>query len=401
MRRLLLSLILAGVGLALPTTAMATLLPPQSVQVTGKLTANGPFSFTIQTPGKSVGVLSALSNAASHVTAGDYPYVWGGGHGQAGVPSVGIKGPGYNGKRRGFDCSGAVAAVLVSGGLWPAGAPVPNDAGVIQELMRRGLIAPGAGVGPQEVTLYDHPGVHIFMNINGRFFGTSDGGRGANAKGGPGWLNDSAWDVSNRAFRRYHFVAKALQATTMAGSTLAFQPGVGLSLLAAYPIGATVRVIYKTTNAGTMVAQSVTLVGETTATGIVKSVAPGGTSFSVTTATGRVVSFPAPANSTLAAQLLGGQIVVGDTVSVSYISAPRTVLGVTVTAPPTRPRPRPRPRRRRRRRRPLRRRPRRRPRPRPRPRRRWHHPRRPPTTAARASNSASASSFRLHFGITK
>jgi hypothetical protein len=335
MRRLLLSLILAGVGLAVPASAVATLLPPQSIQVTGTLVSNGPFSFTIQMPGKSVGVLSALSSAANRITTEDYPYVWGGGHGQAGIASVGIKGPGYNGKRRGFDCSGAVAAVLVAGGLWPAGASVPNDANVIRELSRRGLIAPGAGVGPQEVTLYDHPGVHIFMNINGRFFGTSDGGRGANAKGGAGWLNDGAWDVGNRAFRRYHFLANALKGSTMAGSMLAFEPGPGLSLLSAFPVGAKVRVIYKTTNAGTMVAQSVTLVGESTATGTVKSVALGGTSFAVTTASGKVLSFPVTASSALAAELLGGQIIVGDTVSVSYITTPRTVLGVTVTAAPT------------------------------------------------------------------
>ena len=55
------------------------------------------------------------------------------------------------------------------------GSGVPNDAGVISYLRQRGEIAPGAGDGPQEVTLYDDPDVHIFMNINGRFFGTSDG----------------------------------------------------------------------------------------------------------------------------------------------------------------------------------------------------------------------------------
>ena len=38
------------------------------------------------------------------------------------------------------------------------------------------MIAPGVGKGPLEVTLWDHPTVHIFMNIDGRFFGTSDGG---------------------------------------------------------------------------------------------------------------------------------------------------------------------------------------------------------------------------------
>ena len=175
--------------------------------MTGTLTSDGAYSFMIQTPGKAVGVLNALTSAANRVAAADYPYVWGGGHGQAGIASVGLKGPGYNGKRRGFDCSGSVVAVLVAGGLWPTGAAVPSDAGVIQYLLRAKLIARGAGAGPQEVTLYDDPGVHIFMNIDGRFFGTSDGGRGGDTRGGPGWLDDGASDVSNPAFKRYHFVA--------------------------------------------------------------------------------------------------------------------------------------------------------------------------------------------------
>jgi hypothetical protein len=339
MRRLFLTLLVAGILLAVPTGATATLLPPRSTEVTGTLTSDGAYSFMIQTPGKAVGVLNALTSAANGVAAADYPYVWGGGHGQAGLASVGIKGPGHNGKRRGFDCSGSVAAVLVAGGLWPTGTPVPSDAGVIQYLLRQKLIARGAGAGPQEVTLYDHAGVHIFMNIDGRFFGTSDGGRGGDAKGGPGWLDDGASDVSNPAFKRYHFVAGALKATTNAGYALAFQFGPGVSLLSAYPVGAKVRVVYKTTTAGTMIAQSVTLVGESTATGTVQTITPGGSSFTVATAAGQTLTFPAAAGSALAGELLDGQIAAGDTVSVSYIkvSGTVTVLGVTVTATPAPP----------------------------------------------------------------
>ena len=64
--------------------------------------------------------------------------------------------------------SGAVAAVLTRVGLWPAGSGVPNDAGMISALLRNRLIAAGPATAPDGVTLYDHPGVHIFMNINGR-----------------------------------------------------------------------------------------------------------------------------------------------------------------------------------------------------------------------------------------
>jgi hypothetical protein len=141
MRRPFLTFLVAGVLLAVPTGAVATQLPPRSTEATGTLTSDSVYSFTIQTAGKAVGVLNALTSAANRVAVADYPYVWGGGHREAGIASVGLKGPGYNGKRRGFDCSGSVVAVLVAGGLWPAGTPVPSDAGVIQYLLRAKLIA--------------------------------------------------------------------------------------------------------------------------------------------------------------------------------------------------------------------------------------------------------------------
>ena len=77
--------------------------------------------------------------------------------------------------------------------------------------------------------------------------------------------------------------------------------------------------VYKTTTAGTMIAQSVTLVGESTVTGTVQPIAPGDSSLTVTTAAGKTLSFPAAAGSALAAELASGQIAAGDTVSVSYI----------------------------------------------------------------------------------
>src|SRR5947209_17405111 len=104
----------AACMLGLPAAAFAD-------SVTGTLSVVGSTSFTIQTPGRAVGVVSALANAANRVTQNDFPYVYGGGHAQAGIASVGIKGHGYNGRRVGYDCSGSVAAVLTGAGLWPAG----------------------------------------------------------------------------------------------------------------------------------------------------------------------------------------------------------------------------------------------------------------------------------------
>ncbi|MGH2862799.1 MAG: hypothetical protein ACRDLT_15030 [Solirubrobacteraceae bacterium] len=304
--------------------------------MTGTLTSRGAYSFTLQTPGKASGVLAALTTAANKITAEDYPYVWGGGHGQAGIASVGEKGPGHNGKRRGYDCSGSVAAVLAGAGLWPAGAGVPNDAGVIRYLRQQGAIEPRAGGGLGAVTLYDDPGVHIFMNINGRFFGTSDGGGGGDRKGGPGWLDDSAWDAHSSRFRRYHFVPSVLKATTDAGYTLAFQFGADVDLPTSLPAGIKLRVVYKTTNQGTMVAQSVTPVGELTATGTVTTIAAGGTSFTIHRDSGPMLTLPATGQ--LTQTLLDGQLAVGDSVSVTYLTKPqRLVLALTVTAIPATP----------------------------------------------------------------
>ena len=317
----------------MPAVALATLLPPQSREVTGTLTTSGGYELMLQTPGRASGVLAALTTAANRIAARDLPYVWGGGHGQAGIASVGERGPGYNGKRIGYDCSGSVAAVLSGAGLWPAGQGVPNDAGVIQYLRRRGEIVPGAGDGPGSVTLYDDPGVHIFMNINGRFFGTSDGGGGGDRRGGPGWLDDSAWDAQSPRFRRYHFVPSALRATTDAGFILAFQAGPGLNV-PTLPAGTEVHVVYRTTNQGTMVAESVTPVGELTAAGTVTAIAPGGVSFTLQRRSGPMLTLPATGQ--LMQALADGQLAVGDSVLVTYLTRPQPlVLALTVTAVPT------------------------------------------------------------------
>src|SRR5947209_6567100 len=114
---------------------------------TGSVTAVGTYGLTIQTSGRLMGRINAMVKTAAAITKADYTYVWGGGHAVAGVATVGIKGPGYNGRTAGFDCSGSVAAVLSGAGLWPVGASVPNDAGVISELRAEHLIARGPGVG--------------------------------------------------------------------------------------------------------------------------------------------------------------------------------------------------------------------------------------------------------------
>jgi hypothetical protein len=217
--------------------------------VSGDIVGLSWASFTVQTGSRRVSVVQALLDAANAMNAANYPYVWAGGHPAAGAASVGSSGPGYTGHTIGFDCSGSVAAILSSGDLWQPGTPVPADNGVIAQLRQEGLIKRGVGTGSTEVTLYDDPGVHIFMNIDGRFFGT-----GANAKGGPGWLS---YDGVSSAFKPWHFVASALRATTTYGSDLTFGVGSGSDLLSGLSVGQQVQVQYKTAKSGALTATAV------------------------------------------------------------------------------------------------------------------------------------------------
>ena len=248
----------AGLAMAVPVGASATQNPftinPTQARATGTIVSLDWSSFTIQTGDRRMSTLSALQHAADAVTAGGYPYVYGGGHEQAGTASIGIKGPGYNGRRIGFDCSGAVGAVLAGAGVWPAGSGVPADNGVITQLRSEHLIASGTGTA----TLYDKPGVHIFMNIDGRFFGTSDGGGGSplNPHGGAGWLDDGAPDAASHAFRRYHLLPSVVQAPTTYGPTLTLIAG-DPGLLEGLQVGERVRVTYTQRANGTLVARAI------------------------------------------------------------------------------------------------------------------------------------------------
>jgi hypothetical protein len=102
------------------------------------------------------GAMGAMVAQANAIDARHFPYVWGGGH------NAGFGGP--------FDCSGAVSAVLHAGGFLGS----PETSG---QFMSYGM--PGAGA----VTLYANPS-HVYMALDGHFFGTS----GANPGGGAGWF---------------------------------------------------------------------------------------------------------------------------------------------------------------------------------------------------------------------
>jgi hypothetical protein len=283
---------------------------------------------TVQTAGRRVGVVNALVDAANAITTKDYPYVWGGGHAEAGVAGIGETGPGHNGKRVGFDCSGSVAAVLAGAGLWTPGSGVPADNGIISELLSEHLIAKGVGAAPDEVTLYDDPGVHIFINIEGRFFGTSDGGGGGDRKGGPGWLDDGAWDATSSAFKKYHFLASVLRNSTTYGNDYTFVLGPELSQ-AGMQRGDQVEIGYYEARSGAYVARQLTFLNSAATTGTITYLGPW--SLRIQTTTGESIRYSVG----ILQSLLYG-LVHGDTVSVlsSTVRGVLTAHTITVTATP-------------------------------------------------------------------
>jgi hypothetical protein len=248
------------------------------------------------------------------------------------MPSIGERGPGFNGHRIGYDCSGAVAAVLAGAGLWAAGSPVPNDAGVIRQLLAEGLIARGPGHPPNEVTLYDRPGVHIFMNIDGRYFGTSDGGAGANSRGGAGWLDDGAPDASSRKFKRYHVLPYVLKDRTSYGHSYTFALAPFSPILYGAEVGDPVTVSYAGTATGAMIARTLGYRGAVTTTGTVTSVAPDQSTVTIQTPDGTVVTL----STALVLDLVTG-LAAGDQVQVTYAKDAAGLLvphALTMTAAP-------------------------------------------------------------------
>lgn len=110
--------------------------------------------------GGLIGNVSAMVARANFDDSLHQPYLWGGGHGGF------DNGP--------WDCSGVVSDILHAGGVLDA----PRVSG---DFMNYGLPGPGA------VTLFANP-THVYMSIDGKFFGTS----GSNPGGGAGWFDGAA-----------------------------------------------------------------------------------------------------------------------------------------------------------------------------------------------------------------
>src|SRR5205085_9980458 len=131
--------------------------------------------------------------------------------------------------------------------------------------------------------LSDDPGGHIFMNVEGRFFGTSDGGGGGNPRGGAGWLSDGAPDASSRSFKRYHVLPSVLRQSTNAAHAITFQLDEAQGSTGALALGEKVQVSYEELASGSLVATAIAYPGATTTSGTIEAIADDGSSSTLQT----------------------------------------------------------------------------------------------------------------------
>lgn len=117
--------------------------------------------------------LQQMFAEANAIASHNYNYEWGGGHSSIGVPSHWDGTPSHgSGPGVGFDCSGAVSAVLNAAGLLST----PLDAA---GFMSWGSPGPG-----KFVNIFADPD-HTFMQLAGNYFGTSTA---ENPGGGANWI---------------------------------------------------------------------------------------------------------------------------------------------------------------------------------------------------------------------
>lgn len=140
------------------------------VSPSGLISGSTSQTASLTAAGSGIGGSAAQMVArAQAISARKFNYEWGGGHNANFSPTHGSghgSGPGI-----GYDCSGAVSSVLHAGGALKA--PL-----VASQFMQWG--APGKG---KNVSIFASP-THTFMELAGRYFGTSVSTPG----GGAGWL---------------------------------------------------------------------------------------------------------------------------------------------------------------------------------------------------------------------
>lgn len=156
--------------------------------------------------------------AANAITGMNFPYSYGGGHTTPGLPTGGNSGTG-------FDCTGAVCAVLYAAGLVTQVFYTGNEVSVLGS-----SIASGLDTGPNPVNVFvKNLGTaddHSFLQIGTRYFGTS-GVEPTDPAGGPGWFGGSPSSSYLSGFQQFHVPQKLLQATGVTNALPAAAGGPG------------------------------------------------------------------------------------------------------------------------------------------------------------------------------
>lgn len=202
-----------GVSLASDPFGNSTSSPTQAGQ-SGRSPGGAQGQATTNASGKMTRI-QAMIEAANALSAKNYPYVYGGGHGTCGVPSRGNSG----GSLIGFDCSGSVSAVLGAAGLISSPVFTGNIVSAMGAYLKPGLDTSGNGVNIFNNNVSGNLD-HMFMEIEGQYFGTWDGGTNPNTRGGPAWLTGNASLVTNPSFSHYHIPQTILSQTTTYNSPL-------------------------------------------------------------------------------------------------------------------------------------------------------------------------------------
>lgn len=150
---------------SLPPAIAAINAAAAAKQAASSSSTSSPSSSSSSTSPKGGGsVIQNMVSKASAIAAHHYPYTFGGGHGGGFNPTVGSNG------LLGYDCSGAVSAVLNAGGLLGS----PEATGALA-----GWGAAGAG---KNMAVYvensSAGGGHTIMSLLGRLWGTHGGSSG-------------------------------------------------------------------------------------------------------------------------------------------------------------------------------------------------------------------------------
>jgi hypothetical protein len=183
-----------------------TLVPPMAPLSELQAAGSSASGKSNSGPAPAGSAIARMLAEATRLTDANDGYLYGGGHTTLGVATNGC-----------FDCSGSVSAVLGAGGFLTS--PQSSES-IIQALGKS--VLPGKGSGTPECTIWCDPHTHVFMSLNGQYFGTSVGGTNAQdtrvngTDAGPSFYvrGTPAPNTTQSGFKPYHIPTTLLTTPT-------------------------------------------------------------------------------------------------------------------------------------------------------------------------------------------